>query len=86
MYDTWAAYSNTATTYLLGKTINGVTYPFSGVQMPANVDLARDTAISYAAYRILYKRYATSPNWGSAKYWFDTFDGQFRILTLPTMV
>lgn len=72
MYDTWAAYSNTASTYLLGKTINGITYPFSGIQIPANVELARDTAISYAAYRILYKRYANSPNWGSAKYRFDT--------------
>lgn len=63
MYDAWAAYDNVATTYLLGKTIGGVYYPFSGVTVaPANVAAARNKAISFAAYRILKQRFAGSPN------------------------
>ncbi|HOZ51673.1 MAG TPA: hypothetical protein PLU17_07450, partial [Chitinophagaceae bacterium] len=63
MYDAWAAYDNTASTYLLGKTINGVNYPFVGVPTPVNIDDARNKAISYAAYRMLVSRYSISPNW-----------------------
>ena len=33
MYDAWAAYDSVASTYLLGNTINGVTYSFSGIPM-----------------------------------------------------
>jgi hypothetical protein len=63
MYDAWAAYDATATTYFLGKTVGGVYYPFSGVTVaPANIAAARDKAISYAAYRILTQRFANSPN------------------------
>lgn len=63
MYDAWAAYDSVASTYLLGKTINGVTYSFTGVPVPADLDGARNEAISYAAYRVLYNRYSLSPNW-----------------------
>lgn len=72
MYDAWAAYDNTATTYLLGKTINGVTYPFTGVPVPSNLDEARKKAISYAAYRVLKSRYAISPNWYITSYSLDS--------------
>ena len=63
MYDAWAAYDSIASTYLLGNTINGVTYSFSGIPMPANINAARNKAISYAAYRVLQNRYSLSPNW-----------------------
>ena len=56
MYDAWAAYDAVATTYLIGKTVNGITYPFSGIPSvnPADLDAARNTAISYAAYRYYF--------------------------------
>ncbi len=63
MYDAWAAYDVVATTYLLGKNVGGVYYPFTGVTVPpATLSAARDKAISYAAYRILMQRFAGSPN------------------------
>ena len=35
MYDAWAAYDATASTYLLGKTIGGTYYPYTGITLPA---------------------------------------------------
>ncbi len=64
MYDAWAAYDANASTYLIGKTLGGVSYPFLGVPAvaPSALDSMRNMAISYAAYRVLVKRYAGSPN------------------------
>ncbi len=62
MYDAWAAYDIMASTYLIGKTINGTHYPFTGVTIPQDVLAARNEAISFASYRVLVKRYRTSPN------------------------
>lgn len=61
MYDAWAAYDNTATTFLLGKTVGGFTCPFQGIRPPVNVTAARNEAISYAAYRVLTQRFKNSP-------------------------
>jgi Secretion system C-terminal sorting domain len=63
MYDAWAAYDNNAQTYLLGKTINGVTYPFTGIPPVAagDVEAAREKALSFAVYRVLYNRYIGTP-------------------------
>lgn len=63
MYDAWAAYDSIATTYLLGKGINGVYYPYTGIPAvaPAIRDSMREVAISYAAYRLLCWRYRNSP-------------------------
>jgi len=52
MWDAWAAYDRTARTYLHHEK---VTPP------PADVAAARAEAISYASYRILSARFATSP-------------------------
>jgi hypothetical protein len=73
MYDAWAVYDAVATPYLLGKTVGGTNYPFTGVPpvAPANLDSFRRTAISYAAYRVLVKRYALSPNAAASKTRFD---------------
>ncbi len=61
MYDAWAAYDHTAETYMLGKTVDGYTCLFSGISAPADLEAARDEAISYAAYRLLRYRFANSP-------------------------
>jgi hypothetical protein len=62
MWDAWAAYDENACTYLLGQTLNGFSCEFNGVPAPENIQAARDTAITYASYRILYHRFANSPN------------------------
>jgi hypothetical protein len=64
MYDAWAAYDAVAKTYLIGKTVGGTYYPYTNVAMPApaNLQAYRNTAISYAVYRVLLNRYSSSPN------------------------
>lgn len=61
MYDAWAAYDSIAKPYLLGNTVGNFTCPFNGIAPSANVAASRDTAISYAAYRLLRHRFAFSP-------------------------
>lgn len=61
MYDAWAAMDGQCT-YLLGQTVAGYTCPFSGIPTPADLAAARDTAITFASYRILSHRFQNSPN------------------------
>lgn len=61
MYDAWAAYDPVAEPYLLGKTVNGFTYEYNGITIPANRKAAQEEAISYAAYRLLQHRFKNSP-------------------------
>ena len=63
MYDAWAIFDDTAKTYLIGQSLNGFNSPFNGIETPANIQLAREKAITYAAYRMLINRYQFSPNW-----------------------
>ena len=49
MYDAWSAYDPTSAGYLLNESL------------PAGTDADRDAAVSYAAYRVLSSRFATSP-------------------------
>ncbi len=62
MYDAWAAYDDVAKPYLLGETNNGYTCPFDGVPVPADIEAAREEAISFATYRVLRHRFQYSPN------------------------
>lgn len=63
MWDAWAAYDTlSADTYLLGKTVGNYTCTFDGVPAPSDIEAARDEAISYAAYRVLSRRFQNSPN------------------------
>ncbi|MDO8365918.1 MAG: MopE-related protein [Saprospiraceae bacterium] len=63
MWDAWAVYDTlSADTYLLGKTIGTFTCQFDGVPMPADLKAAREKAISFAAYRLLVRRFQNSPN------------------------
>lgn len=61
MYDAWAVFDTTASTFLLGKTIGNYTCPLD--YEPYNRDLveAREEAISYAAYRLITHRFANAP-------------------------
>ncbi len=61
MYDAWAAYDPVASTFILGQTVGSYTAPFDGISPPTNLDLARNEAISYAAYRVLSHRFQFSP-------------------------
>ena len=63
-YDAWAIFDNQAETVFLGKTFNGYTCTFNGINTPVNIDDARHEIISYAMYRLLNHRFASSP--GSA--------------------
>ncbi len=61
MYDAWAAFDDKAETYFLGKTIAGFTCPFDGIARNSNVQEQRESAISYAMYRLLIHRFKNSP-------------------------
>lgn len=61
MYDAWAAFDTTAEPWLLGKTLNGFSCPFTGISVDGDLGSARQEAISFAAYRMLYYRFANSP-------------------------
>jgi len=61
MYDAWAAYDDTAETWLLGKTQAGYSCAMDLQSVPRDIHRAREEAISYAAYRIIRHRFANSP-------------------------
>ena len=61
MYDAWAVYSDTATTYLAGHELNGFDCAMDDVDTDVDLQPAREEAISYAAYRIIRHRFTNSP-------------------------
>ena len=61
MYDAWAAFSITADTYLLGKQIDSFSCNLNSFSASADIHLAREEAIAYAAYRLILHRFAASP-------------------------
>jgi hypothetical protein len=73
MYDAWAAYDETARTFLLGQTVGGYDgCDFTGVPVPDDVQAAREEAISYAAYRLLTHRFRNSPAYEENQARFDS--------------
>ncbi len=60
-YDAWAAFDDRAAPYLLGHRVGAYSCGFAGIKKPADVEAARAEAISYAAYRLLVHRFASSP-------------------------
>ncbi len=62
MYDAWAAYDTTVETCILGKIIGNQVFPYTGIPVPANIESARNEAISFAAYRVLINRFNYAPN------------------------
>lgn len=77
MYDAWAVYDDTASTYFLGHSFRHFYCPFDGISKPENVEAAREEAISYAAYRLLSHRFQDSP---AARQSLSRFDALFRQL------
>ncbi len=71
MYDAWAAYDDLANPYLLGHIVDGFTCAFDGIDRPDRVRLARNEAISYAAYRLLTHRFRRSPGAQASRARFD---------------
>lgn len=62
MYDAWAVYSRTASSYLAGKELHGFSCPLDGFSLGgADLQAAREEAISYAAYRMIRHRFGASP-------------------------
>lgn len=61
MYDAWAVYSDTATTYLAGKQVDGYSCTLSNSGLDQDLQPVRKEAISFAAYRLIKHRFATSP-------------------------
>ena len=61
MYDAWAAFDGAAEPYLLGKTVGGHSCSFDGMAVPADLQGAREEAISHAMYRIIRERFRVSP-------------------------
>jgi hypothetical protein len=62
MYDAWAAYDPSIETFLLGKTLYGYSCPYTPITLPADIEAAREEAISYASYRLLKHRFLNSPD------------------------
>lgn len=61
MYDAWAVYSDSASTYLLGRTLGNYSSQFLGIPTVSDVEAARNEAISFACYRLLKQRFQGSP-------------------------
>jgi hypothetical protein len=62
LYDGWAVYESTATTFLLGKTVGNYTCRFNGLSaLNVSKKEAQQQAMSYAMYRVLIHRYKNSP-------------------------
>ncbi len=61
MYDAWAAYSDEAKPYLLGSSKGGYDCNLDDFPAPKDVHLAREEAISHAAYQLIRYRFRLSP-------------------------
>jgi hypothetical protein len=61
MYDSWAILEDDAQTVFLGKTFNGYTCSFNGIDAPADIDAARHEMLSFALFRLLNHRFSLSP-------------------------
>ncbi|WP_298488042.1 T9SS type A sorting domain-containing protein [uncultured Maribacter sp.] len=61
MYDIWAVFDDTAETVFLGKSFGNYPCSYIPLATPANIEIARHEAISYAMYRLLNHRFKNSP-------------------------
>jgi len=61
MFDAWAVYEPGTCTYLLGNLVDGFDCTFTGIPTEDDIIAARDSAISYASYRMLVHRFQNSP-------------------------
>ncbi|MDG1780543.1 MAG: hypothetical protein P8H59_06315, partial [Flavobacteriales bacterium] len=75
MYDAWAAYDQSADTYLLGKKVGSFNCPFDGVAIPEDVQAAQEEAMSYAVYRLILFRFQNSPLAGETFFYANELMG-----------
>jgi hypothetical protein len=61
MFDAWVVYSDSADSYLAGRTVNGFACDLDAIDTDVDLQAAREEAISFAAYRIIRHRFANSP-------------------------
>ncbi len=61
MYDAWAIFDSNAETIFLGKNFGGYACNFDGIATPSDVSAATHEITSYAMYRLLNHRFASSP-------------------------
>jgi hypothetical protein len=61
MYDAWAAFDETAETYFLGRYHGDFYFPYDGIAVPFDKKAAQEQAISYAMFRLITHRFASSP-------------------------
>ena len=62
-YDGWAAYEPHRDTYFLGKTTHGYHCDYAGINIPLDIESARNETISYASYFFIKSRYQNSPDY-----------------------
>ena len=95
MYDAWAAYEELAKPYLLGDTIGNYYTPFTGIDFQGlsvqDRKVAKEEAISYAAYRIMKHRFQNSPGAAFSLPLMDTclctgFTGDKQSVSAKTVV
>ena len=80
MYDAWAAYDASdqpAAPWLLGRTRAGSHCAFDEPAPPDDVEEARRTALSYAAYRLIRHRFDDSPGVGQIRLDADALMSHF---------
>ncbi len=61
MYDAWAVYEDTASTFFLNHSFRHFYCAFKGISKPPNKKAAQEEAMSYAVYRLLRYRFKNSP-------------------------
>ena len=77
MYDAWAVFDEEAETIFLGKSFGDFNCQFDGIAQPEDLESARHEVMSYALYRLLSHRFATSPG---ATFSLSNFASLFALL------
>jgi len=72
MYDSWAIYDPTATTYFTGQSVGDYFCSFGKVAPVSDLKAAQEEAMSYAVYRLLTHRFLYSPGADESLQRFDS--------------
>jgi len=77
MYDSWAVYDQTASTFLVGRTVGNFSSDLGYFPMPSNLEAARKEAMSYACYRLFKQRFLVSPGATFSLAYYDSLMNEF---------
>lgn len=73
MYDAWAIFQEESETYFLGKYVKGFQIPYTQPDStPADIQAAREEAMSYAVYRLINHRFVNSPGVDTIRHYADS--------------